>query len=89
MVVAPPQRGPAEEGNVTMAEMKVWYDQAGDYLEVTFEDAPASLEEVNEDVFERRTPDGRIIGFTVLNFSKHDRNHLTLPLAIKAVASDS
>lgn len=72
-----------------MAAMKVWYDQAGDYLEVTFEDAPASLEEVNEDVFERCTPDGRIIGFTVLNFSKHDRSNLTLPLAVKAVASDS
>jgi hypothetical protein len=37
-------------------------------------------------VFERRTPDGRIVGFAVLNFSKHDRDKLTLPLAVTAKA---
>ena len=69
-----------------MAGMKVWYDREGDLLEVTFEDAPATMEEVDEDVFERRTPDGRIIGFSVFNFSKHDRDKLTLPLTITATA---
>lgn len=63
-----------------MAEVKVWYDQEGDTLEVIFEDAPAYMEEVDDDVFERRTPSGRIVGFSVLNFSKHDRDKLTLPL---------
>jgi hypothetical protein len=67
------------------ASVKVWYDQAGDYLEVVFEDLPATLEEISEDVFERRTPDGRVIGFAVFNFSKHDRDKLLLPLAITAV----
>lgn len=67
-----------------MAGMKVWYDQEGDYLEVTFEDAPAVMEEVEDDVFERRTPEGRVIGFAVFNFSKHDRDKLTLPLAVTA-----
>jgi hypothetical protein len=70
-----------------MAEVKVWYDREGDILEVVFEDAPAYVEELDEDVFERRTPQGRIVGFTVLNFSKHDRDKLTLPLAITAVKS--
>ncbi|MCK6580996.1 MAG: DUF2283 domain-containing protein [Anaerolineae bacterium] len=70
-----------------MAGMKVWYDREGDVLEVTFEDAPAAMEEIADDVFERRTRDGRIIGFTVLNFSKHDRDQLTLPLAITAKAA--
>jgi uncharacterized protein YuzE len=70
-----------------MAGMKVWYDREGDVLEVTFEDAPAAMEEIADDVFERRTRDGRIIGFTVLNFSKHDRDQLTLPLAITATAA--
>jgi hypothetical protein len=69
------------------ASVKVWYDQAGDYLEVVFEDLPATLEELSEDVFERRTPDGRVIGFAVFNFSKHDRDKLLLPLAITAVPS--
>lgn len=70
-----------------MANVKVWYDREGDILEVVFEDAPAAMEEIEEDVFERRTSDGRIIGFTVLNFSKHDRDSLTLPLAITATAT--
>ncbi len=67
-----------------MAEVKVWYDREGDFLEVIFEDAPASLEEVNNDVFERRTPDGRVIGFAVLNFSHHDRDKLSLPITLTA-----
>ena len=66
-----------------MASMKVWYDQAGDLLEVTFEDAPATLEEVADDVFERRTQDGRVVGFAVMNFSKHDQDKLTLPFEVK------
>jgi len=70
-----------------MATLKVWYDQDGDYLEVCFDDAPASMEEVMEDVFERRTPDGRIVGFAVFNFSKHDRQQMMLPLAVTAIAA--
>ena len=68
-----------------MAGVKVWYDQVGDYLEVIFEEVPATMEEVHEDMFERRTPDGRVVGFAVMNFSKHDRNDLVLPLAVTAV----
>jgi hypothetical protein len=68
-----------------MATMKVWYDQEGDILEVTFDDAPAFLEEISADVFERRTVDGRVVGVMVMNFSKHDRANLVLPLAVTAV----
>ena len=71
-----------------MAEVKVWYDREGDFLEVTFEDAPAALEEIADDIFERRTPDGRVIGFAVFNFSKHDRHPVSLPIAVSA-ASDA
>ncbi|MDX2139090.1 MAG: DUF2283 domain-containing protein [Chloroflexota bacterium] len=68
-----------------MAGLKIWYDREGDYLEVVFEDAPASMEEIDDDLFERRTRDGRIVGFAVLNFSKHDRDKLTMPLSVTAV----
>ena len=70
-----------------MASLRVWYDREGDMLEVTFEDVLAAMEEVDEDVFERRTPDGRIVGFAVFNFSKHDRDKLTLPLAVTVKAT--
>jgi uncharacterized protein YuzE len=70
-----------------MAAVKVWYDQEGDYLEVIFEDAPATLEEVSDDVFERRAPDGRVIGFAVLDVSKHDQDKLTVPLDVTATSA--
>ncbi len=68
-----------------MASLKVWYDQEGDYLEVIFESALATLEEIGDDLFERRTPDGRVVGFAIFNVSKHDRDQLALPLAVAAV----
>ena len=68
-----------------MAALKLWYDREGDYLEVIFEDVPASLTEIEDDLFERRTPDGRVVGFAVMNFSQHDRDRLMLPLAITAL----
>jgi len=65
-----------------MESLKVWYDREGDMLEVIFEDAPATMEEIDDDVFERRTTDGRVVGFMVMNFSKHDRDKLNLPIAV-------
>jgi len=70
------------------AAVQVWYDREGDFMEITFEDVPASLEEIDDDLFERRTPDGRIVGFAVFNFSKHDRDSLRLPLAIQATPAN-
>lgn len=75
----------ATEQAVRMAEMKVWYDREGDLLEVMFEDVAAYSQELEDDIFERRSLDGRVVGFSVLNFSKHDRDRLTLPLAVTAV----
>ena len=68
-----------------MTALKIRYDKAGDYLEVIFEDAPATLEEIEDDIFERRTPDGRVIGFAIFNFSKHDQDTLKLPLTVTAI----
>ena len=70
-----------------MESLKIWYDQEGDLLEVIFEDAPAMLEEVSDDIFERRTPDGRVVGVVVMNFSKHDRDELQLPIAVTVKVS--
>jgi uncharacterized protein YuzE len=70
-----------------MENLKVWYDREGDILEVIFEDVPAMMEEITDDVFERRTTDGRVVGFMVMNFSKHNREKLNLPLVVTARAS--
>jgi uncharacterized protein YuzE len=70
-----------------MESLKVWYDREGDILEVIFEDVPAMMEEISDDVFERRTTDGRVVGFMVMNFSQHNREKLNLPLVVTARAS--
>jgi uncharacterized protein YuzE len=69
-----------------MESLKVWYDREGDMLEVVFEDVPAMMEEIDDDVFERRTTDGRVVGFMVMNFSRHNREKLSLPLAVTVKA---
>ena len=71
-----------------MAQVKVWYDREGDFLEIVFADAPAYLEEIEDDIFERRTPEGQIVGFAVMNFSRHDRDKLSLPFALTATSPD-
>jgi uncharacterized protein YuzE len=66
--------------------LKVWYDREGDMLEVIFEDVPATMEEIDDDLSERRTTDGRVVGFMVMNFSKHDRAKLSLPITVTVKA---
>lgn len=65
-----------------MEGLRVWHDREGDMLEVVFDEAPAVMEEVSDDLFERRTTDGRVIGFMAMNFSKHDRELLNVPLNV-------
>ena len=64
--------------------IEIWYDRAGDFSEVVFEQVPVTMEELEEDVSLRRTPDGRVVGFAVMNFSKHNLDGLRVPLEVKA-----
>jgi uncharacterized protein YuzE len=68
-----------------MVGMKVHYDPEGDLLEVTFSDQPAYAEEVSEDIFQRVSADGKVVGLVILHFSKRALDPLSLPLAVTAV----
>lgn len=65
-----------------MAQIRVWYDKEGDYLEVTFSSAKGYFHEVGEDVYERVDEKGQLIGFAVFNFSKRDRKEVEIPLEL-------
>lgn len=67
--------------------MKLWYDREGDVLELLFADEAGVLEEIADDVLTRHASDGRVIGLMVLNFSKHDKDTLNLPLAVAVKAA--
>ncbi|MBU1262110.1 DUF2283 domain-containing protein [bacterium] len=51
-------------------EIKIWYDEEGDYLEVLFERKAGYFKETEKDgVMERVDKEGNIIGFSVLKVS--------------------
>ncbi len=60
-----------------MAEkVKLWFDPEGDYLEVSFSDAPGYMLETKSDaVMQRVDEEGRVIGFSVLGVSKFQKDH--------------
>lgn len=57
-------------------KVKLWFDPEGDYLEVTFSDAPGHMRETRSDSVMRRVDEqGRVIGFSVLGVSKFQKDH--------------
>jgi uncharacterized protein YuzE len=72
-----------------MADVRVWYDREGDYLEVTFVDVPGYFREIGEDIFERVDTAGRVIGFAIFNFTHKDHQDLKIPLALERLADAS
>ena len=57
-------------------KVKLWFDPEGDFLEVTFSDAPGSMRETNSDaVMQRVDANGQVIGFSVLGVSKFQKDH--------------
>ena len=52
------------------AEIKVWYDKEGDYLEVLFERKTGFFKETENDaVMEKVDNEGNVIGFSILKVS--------------------
>ncbi|CAN5583858.1 hypothetical protein BH20VER3_BH20VER3_15140 [soil metagenome] len=65
-------------------KVKLWFDPEGDYLEVTFSDAPGYMRETKSDaVMQRVDQEGRVIGFNVLGVSRFPKDH---PLEAELVA---
>ena len=51
-------------------EIKIWYDQEGDYLEVLFEKKEGYFKETENDaVMEKVDNNGEVIGFSILKVS--------------------
>jgi uncharacterized protein YuzE len=59
--------------------MRIWYDQEGDTLEITFRDAKGYFNEIAEDVYERVDSEGNLIGYMLLNVTQHEREDLEIP----------
>jgi uncharacterized protein YuzE len=68
------------------AMMHIWYDQEGDFLEITFGDAKGYLQEITEDIYERVDEAGNVLGYAVLNVTRHERQALAIPLEAQRLA---
>jgi hypothetical protein len=61
------------------ARLRVWFDEKGDFLEVTFAKRKGSFRSIGPDIFERVDGTGKVIGFAIFNFLKHDRKTVEIP----------
>ena len=66
-------------------EIKIWYDEEGDYLEVLFERKAGHFRETSNDaVMEKVDDKGNIIGFSILKISAlRGQKPLAVTLATK------
>jgi hypothetical protein len=56
-------------------KVKLWLDPEGDYLEVTFSDAPGYMRPTKSDAMMQRVDEqGRVIGFSVFGVSRFQKD---------------
>ena len=70
-----------------MGKVRVWYDDKGDYLEVTFAKRKGHFREIGPDLYERVDQKGRVIGFAIFNFLKHDQKAVEFPLELAKISA--
>ena len=69
-----------------VARVRVWFDEEGDFLEVTFAKRKGLFRAIAPDIFERIDAKGKVIGFAIFNFLKHDRKTVEIPLKEASLA---
>lgn len=72
-----------------MGGLSVWYDEDGDYLELTRETDTGFFVDVGDGVFEHVTDDGETIGFAVLNVSSRKERELPFDVTFEKRDSDA
>ncbi len=70
-----------------MSGISVWYDEAGDFLELSRGGEEGHFVDLGDGIFKRVSTDGETIGFAVLNVSS--RKHRDLPIDVRFEACPS
>ncbi len=70
-----------------MGNLSVWYDEEGDYLELTREETEGFFVDLGDGVFERVDEDGETIGFAVLNVSSRKERDLPFDVTFEKTSS--
>jgi hypothetical protein len=72
-----------------MGNVSVWYDEEGDYLELTRENDKGFLVDLGDGVFERVSEDEETLGFAVLNVSARKQRELPFEVTIERTLGDA
>ncbi len=67
--------------------MSIWYDKEGDFLEITFKQTKGFLKEISEDIYERVDEHNDLLGYSILNVSRHERHALSIPWEVQRLLS--
>lgn len=70
-----------------MGRLSVWFDEEGDFLEVSLNDEEGSFKDLGNGVFERVDGDGNTIGFAILNVAKRSERELPFEAEFRRVSS--
>ena len=70
-----------------MGGVSVWYDEEGDFLELSRGDEEGHFVDLGDGIFKRVSKDGETVGFAVLNVSS--RKHRDLPFDVRFEADPS
>ena len=72
-----------------MSGLSVWFDEEGDFLELTREPDTGFFVDRGDGVFERVTEDGETIGFAVFNVSSRKQRELPFDVTFEPQPSDA
>lgn len=59
-----------------MGQLSVWFDEEGNFLEITLDHEKGFFNDLGDGVFERVDEDGNTIGFAVLNVKARKKHEL-------------
>lgn len=70
-----------------MGRLSVWFDEEGDYLEVSLDHEQGSFNDLGNGVFERVNEDGETIGFAILNVDTRAERELPFEAEFRRISS--
>lgn len=70
-----------------MGQLSVWFDEEGDFLEITLDEEKGFFNDLGDGVFERVDEEGNTIGFAVLDVTARKDRELPFDAEFRTLSS--
>lgn len=70
-----------------MGTLSVWFDEEGDYLEVTLDHEVGHFNDLGDGIFERVDEDGNTLGFALLNVDDRKAHEIPFEADFRRITS--